>query len=152
MSASKKSIKALKSHKADLEEQNHNNIIKALVRIKNGNTENIKIKQRGKVTVRELALESGVSRASLYGNHKLLLEELEKINSKRSVSVADKRKEREIKAESDRALIRKLTEAKEMLARENFRINEENKNLKEEINTLKSKAASGKNIISIIKD
>jgi len=152
MAANKKAISALNRHKAELEEENHNNIVQALVRIKNGTTEKIQLKRLGKVTVKELALESGVSRASLYGNHKSLLDELDKINKKRTIGVADKRKEREKKAENDKELIRELLQAKELLAQENYRLNEETKTIKRQVNALLAQLGSRSNIIPINKD
>lgn len=152
MAANKKAISALNKHKAELEEQNHNNIVQALVRIKNGTTEKIRLKRLGKVVVKDLALESGVSRASLYGNHKSLLDELDKINKKRSIGVTDKRKEREKKAEDDKELIRKLLQAKELLAQENYRLNEDNKAIKRQVNALLAQLGSKSNIISMNKD
>ncbi len=152
MAANKKAISALNKHKVELEEQNHNNIVQALVRIKNGTTEKIKLKRLGKVVVKDLAIESGVSRASLYGNHKSLLEELDKINKKRSIGVNDKRKEREKKADNDRELIRKLLHAKEQLAQENYRLNEDNKSIKRQVNALLAQLGSKSNIISITKE
>lgn len=152
MVVSKKAINALNRHKAELEEQNHNNIVQALVRIKNGSTEKLRLKRLGKITVKELAIESGVSRASLYGNHKSLLDELDKINKKRTISVSDKRKESEKKAVNDKQLIRELLQAKELLAQENYRLNEDNKTLKRQVNALLAQLGSKSNIVSINKD
>lgn len=144
-----KAQSALARHKAEQEELNHNNIVQALVRIKHGNTVNIELRPLGRVTVAQLAKESGVSRASLYGNHKSMLSELEKINEKRSTGVTERRKEREKKAENDRELIRQLTRAKELLAQENYRLNEENKKLKRQIEALISQLGSKTNITAI---
>jgi len=152
MAANKKAINALNRHKAELEEQNHNNIVQALVRIKNGTTDKLQLKRLGKITVKELALESGVSRASLYGNHKSLLDEFDKINKKRTIGVAEQRKEREKKAENDKELIRELLQAKELLAQENYRLNEENKIIKRHVNALLAQLGTKSNIISINKD
>ncbi len=152
MAANKKAISALNRHKAELEEQNHNNIVQALVRIKNGTTDKLQLKRLGKITVKELALESGVSRASLYGNHKSLLDEFDKINKKRTIGVADRRKEREKKAENDKELIRELLQVKELLAQENYRLNEENKVIKRHVNALLAQLGNKSNVISINND
>lgn len=152
MATNKRAVKALNKHKAEQEEENHNNIVQALVRIKNGTTEKIRLKRLGKVTVKNLALESGVSRASLYGNHKSLLDELDKLNNNRTSGATDRRKERESKAETDKALIRELLRAKEMLAQENYRLNEENKSLERKVNALLSQIGSSSNVIQINKD
>lgn len=149
MSASKKAINALNNHKAEQEQLNHNNLVKALVRVKNGQTENIELKPFGKVTVQELAKEAGVSRASLYGNHKLFIEELKNLNENRAKGVTEKRKEREKKSESDKELIRELSRTRELLAQENYRLNEENKNLKREVGALISQLGSNANVSSI---
>jgi len=152
MVANKKAISALNRHKAELEEQNHNNIVQALVRIKNGTTDKLQLKRLGKITVKELALESGVSRASLYGNHKSLLDEFDKINKKRTIGVAERRKEREKKAENDKELIRELLQVKELLAQENYRLNEENKVIKRHVNALLAQLGNKSNVISINND
>lgn len=152
MVTNKKAINALNKHKAEQEEDNHNNIVQALVRIKNGTTKKIQLKRLGKVTVKNLALESGVSRASLYGNHKTLLDELDKINTKRCISVTEKRKEHEKKAENDKELIKELLRVKELLAQENFRLNEENKSLKRQASALISQLETKSNIIKINKN
>lgn len=149
MAANKNAQRALMRHKEEQEQKNHNNIVQALVRIKKGTPLNIQLKPLGKVTVQQLAKESCVSRASLYGNHKSLLSELEKINEKRSIGVTEKRKEREKKAENDRELIRELTRAKELLAKENYMLNEENKKLKRQIEALISQLGSKTNITAI---
>lgn len=149
--ANTKAINALKNHKEELEQQNHNNIVEALVRIKNGKTEKIKLKPFGKVSVKDLATESGVSRASLYGNHKQLLERLGKINEKRSTGVSEERKLREAKKETDKEIIRELIRTRELLAQENFRINEENRKLKRQIESLVSQLDSKANVTSINK-
>lgn len=147
--ANTKAINALKNHKEELEQQNHNNIVEALVRIKNGKTKKIKLKAFGKVSVKDLATESGVSRASLYGNHKQLLDRFAKINEKRSTGVSEERKLREAKKENDKAVIRELTRTRELLAQENFRINEENRKLKRQIESLVSQLDSNSRISSI---
>ena len=152
MAANKKAISALNRHKAELEEQNHNNIVQALVRIKNGTTDKLQLKRLGKITVKELALESGVSRASLYGNHKSLLDEFDKINKKRTIGVADRRKEREKKAENDKELIRELLQVKELLAQENYSLKDENKVIKRHVNALLAQLGNKSNVISINND
>ena len=145
----KKAINALKNHKEEEEQYNHNNIVEALVRIKNGNTVKIKLKPFGKVSVKDLAAESGLSRASLYGNHKPLLERLNKINEKRSTGASETRKLAEEKKESDKEVIRGLSSSRELLAQENYRINEENRKLKRQIESLVSQLDSKVNVTSI---
>ena len=149
--ANAKAISALRNHKEELEQQNHNKIVEALVRIKNGKTEKIKLKAFGKVSVKDLAIESGVSRASLYGNHKTLLERLSKINEKRSTGVSKERKFREAKKQSDKETIRELMRTRELLAQENYRINEENRKLKRQVESLATQLESLSNISPIAK-
>ena len=144
-----KSINALKNHKEELEQQNHNNIVEALMRIKNGNTNEITLKPYGKVSVQQLADESGVSRASLYGNHKALLEKLGKINEKRSKSVSEARKDQEEKEKTDAEIIRELIRTRELLAQENYQIHTENRRLKRQVEALVSQLDSTSNISSI---
>jgi len=152
VAGNKKAVNALVNHKAEQEQLNHNNIVQALVRIKSGKPEKIQLKPFGKVTVKELALEADVSRASLYGNHKSLKDELEKINEKRATGVTEKRKEREKKVESDKELIRELMRSRELLAQENYRLNEENKKLTRQVGSLVSQLGSGANITPISKN
>lgn len=151
MPANKQAIKALTSHKAEEEQLNHNNLVRALVRLKNNQAEKIELKPFGKITVQQLAEEAGVSRASLYGNHKSFVDELRKLNEKRAKGVTEKRKEREQKAESDKELISELSRTRELLAQENYRLNEENKKLKREVSALVSQLGSKGNISSIKK-
>ena len=148
MPSNKKATNALIKHKVELEEKNHNNIVEAIVRIKNAKTQVIRLNPIGKVTVADLAKESGVSRASLYGNHKSLLDELEKINSKRTISITEKRKIKEKKIDSDKELIKDLTKSKQLLAQENYSLNEQNKTLKRQIEALISQLGSKENVIS----
>jgi len=151
MAANKNAVKALVNHKAEQEQLNHNNIVQALVRIKNGKAEKVPLKPFGKVSAKDLAVEAGVSRASLYGNHKSFLKELKKINEKRSVGVTEKRKEREEKAASDKELIRELNQSRTLLAQENYRLNEENKRLVRQVEALVSQLGETANITSISK-
>jgi AcrR family transcriptional regulator len=151
MANNKKAVRALINHKAEQEQLNHNNIVQALVRMKNGKTETVQLKAFGKISVKDLALEAGVSRASLYGNHKSLLEELKKINGQRAVGVTEKRKEREKKAESDKDLIRELIQSRTLLAQENYGLNEENKRLVRQVKALVSQLGGSANITSISK-
>ncbi len=145
-----KAINALKNHKAEEEQQKHNDIVQALTRIKNGQTTKIKLKSFGKVSVKDLAIESGVSRASLYGNHKKLLEKLDKINKKRSTGVTEERKLIEAKQETDKEIIRELTRTRELLAQENYRINTENRKLIRQIESLASQLDSKSNVSPIV--
>ncbi|MBF4989452.1 hypothetical protein [Methylophilus sp. 14] len=147
MVANKNAISALAQNRVELEEQTHTKLLQAITRIKNGVPETFKLKPAGKVTGIQLAKEAGVSRASLYGNHKIFLEELIKINSKRSLSVSAKRKLTEKKAETDKEIIKQLSNSRELLAQENYRINEENKRLKREIENLNSQLYSAGNVI-----
>lgn len=149
MDSNAKKIIKLIQHKAVEEQENHNKISLALTRIKNSKTENIRLKPLGKVSVQQLADEAKVSRASLYGNHKDFLEELSKINSKRTLSVTANRKSTQTKIDSDKKLIQDLIRQKELLAQENYRINEENKDLKRRNNALISQLGTKSNVTSI---
>ena len=148
MPSNKKATNALIKHKVELEEKNHNNIVEAIVRIKNAKTQVIRLSPIGKVTVANLAKESGVSRASLYGNHKSLLDELEKINSKRTISINEKRKIKEKKIDTDKELIKDLTKSKQLLAQENYSLNEQNKTLKRQVAALIAQLGSKENVIA----
>lgn len=147
MASNKEAISALAQNRVEVEEKTHFKLLQAINRIKNGVPETFKLKPAGKVTGAQLAKEADVSRASLYGNHKILLKELEKINSKRSLSATAKRKLAEKKTEVEKETIRQLTDSKELLAQENYRINEENKDLKRKIETLMSQLDARENVI-----
>lgn len=148
MAQNKKAVLALAQNRIDTEEKNHSKLLQAINRINNGKPETFQLKPAGKVTGVQLAKEAGISRASLYGNHKAILAELEKINSKRSVSASARRKLQEKKTESERELIKQLSSSRELLAQENYKINEENKELKRKIEALISQLDARENVIS----
>ena len=149
MAGNKKSVNALKEFKIEQEQKKHNDIVKALVRIKNGSTRHIKLKAFGKVSVNALAEEAGVSRASLYGNHKPLLDKLHKINEKRSMGVNAKRKLNESKKNAERETIKELVRTRDLLAQENYRIHSENRKLKRQLDSLVHQLESVSNITPI---
>ena len=146
MAVNKKAVTALVNHKAEQEQLNHNNIVQALVRIKHGKPEKIQLKPFGKISAKALAIEAGVSRASLYGNHKSLLDELKKINEHLSKGDSEKRKESEEKAQSDKELIQELSRSRTLLAQENYRLNEENKRLIRQVEALASQLSGSATI------
>jgi AcrR family transcriptional regulator len=144
-----KAINALKNHKAEQEEQLHNNIVAALVRINNNETLKVSLKAFKKVSVQDLATEAGVSRGALYGNHKALLEKLEKINSKRTTGVTSIRHKQEQKVQNDAENLKHLAADKEMLAQENYRLQNEIKLLQARNEALLAQLGSSTNVTPI---
>lgn len=147
--SSKRAIDALKQGKADEEEQIHNQIVEALARIQHNKTEVIGLKPARKVTVVDLAKEAGVSRGSLYGNHRELLKRLDKINEKRGRTPSVVRKEKEEKQARDAELLTQLTDDKKKLARENYGLQQRVTELEGMVEALRAQLGQTSNVRSL---
>tara|TARA_R110001583_G_C5661865_1_gene409732 strand:+ start:5133 stop:5594 length:462 start_codon:yes stop_codon:yes gene_type:complete len=147
--STKRAINALREAKAAEEERNHNAIVDALTRIRNGKPQHIRLRPGVRVSVTDLAKEAGVSRGALYGNHKALLDRLEKLNDKRSGGVTSRRKQAEEKEIKKAELVQQLTEDKQKLARENYNLNRQVRVLEEKIEGLTTQLGRQSKVVPI---
>jgi len=135
---------ALADYKKKEEQQKHNDLVDALVRLKNGQGTIVKLGALEKIKATHVAKEAKVSRTLLYTTHKDIQKEIEKANKRRGTSRNEARKKQEQKEATKQEIINSLNSDKQKLAQENYRLQLEVddlhstvKNLKEEIIELK---------------
>lgn len=147
--SSKRATEALQRHKADEEERIHNQIAEALARIQHKETRVIDLKPLQKVSVVNLAREAGISRGTLYNNHRALLSKLDKINEKLGRNVSVVRKEREQKEARQSELLKQLTLDKENFAQENYRLQQRVNELEGTVEALRSQLGEQGKVVSM---
>lgn len=115
---------ALIAYKSESQVGTRLELEKALARLRNGHTN--KVPQNSKINASTLAKEAGVERSTIYRYHSAILNEVQRItNSAATTRLQEKHSEltqAEVKAKEYRQLLEESQADKEILKRENYRL------------------------------
>lgn len=122
--ATKGNSGALRAHKAESQADTRLELEKALARLRNGQPK--RVPKGSKINATTLAEEADVDRSTIYRYHPAILDEIQRINnSTAAMRLKEKRGEfaqAEAKARKYRQMLEEAQAHKELLKRENYRL------------------------------
>lgn len=122
--AAKGNSGALRAHKAESQADTRLELEKALARLRNGQPK--RVPKGSKINVSTLAKEADVDRSTIYRYHPAILDEIQRINNSTAATRLKEKHGELAQAEAKARKYRQMLEAaqahKELLKRENYRL------------------------------